>query len=81
MYQDPSILLATVLYWLRPMNPLIGLSIHLLVAAFVVGCVGCAILIPVVAFKFVAVLFEPDPPSEPATVQDLPSENLATNRN
>jgi hypothetical protein len=53
-----------------PMNPLISLLIRLLTAAFVVGCTGCAILIPVVAFKFVAVLFEPDPPAEPASSQD-----------
>jgi hypothetical protein len=43
------------------MNPLIHFLIRLLTAAFVVGSVGCALLIPVVAFKFAAVLFEPDP--------------------
>ncbi|HTF44942.1 MAG TPA: hypothetical protein VK641_13625 [Terriglobales bacterium] len=52
------------------MNPLTSLLIRLLTAAFVVGCAGCAILIPVVAFKFVAVLFEPDPPGEPASSQE-----------
>jgi hypothetical protein len=52
------------------MNPLIRLLIRLLTDAFVVGCAGCASLIPVVAFKFVAVLFEPDPPSEPASSQE-----------
>jgi hypothetical protein len=52
------------------MKPLISLLIRLLTGAFVVGCTGCAILIPVVAFKFVAVLFEPDPPAEPASSQE-----------
>ena len=52
------------------MNPLTSLLIRLLTAAFVMGCTGCAILIPVVAFKFVAVLFEPDPPGEPASSQE-----------
>ena len=52
------------------MNLVISILLRLLTIAFVVGCAGCALVIPVVAFKFVAVLFEPDPPSEPAAVQD-----------
>ena len=49
------------------MNPLISFLIRLLMAAFIAGCLGCALLIPVVAFKFVAVLFENDPaPDSPA---------------
>jgi hypothetical protein len=53
-----------------PMSPLISYPLHLLVAAFVVGACGCALLIPIVAFKFVAVLFEKDPASDSTAVQD-----------
>jgi hypothetical protein len=49
------------------MEPVIHFLIRLLSAAFVIGAAGCALLIPVVAFKFVAVLFEPDPEHDPAT--------------
>jgi len=52
------------------MSVIISFLVRLLTIAFVAGCAGCALVIPVVAFKFVAVLFEPDPPSEPAAVQD-----------
>jgi hypothetical protein len=52
------------------MSPLIGFLIRLLTIAFVTGCAGCALLIPVVAFKFAAVLFEPDPPTESAAVHE-----------
>jgi hypothetical protein len=49
------------------MQSLIHFLIRLLSAAFIVGAAGCALLIPVVAFKFVAVLFEKDPEHDPAT--------------
>jgi hypothetical protein len=52
------------------MSHLITFLIRLLVIAFVTGCAGCALLIPVVAVKFAAVLFEPDPATESATVHE-----------
>jgi hypothetical protein len=54
-------------YTVSPMQSLIHFLIRLLSAAFIVGAAGCALLIPVVAFKFVAVLFEKDPEHDPAT--------------
>jgi hypothetical protein len=44
------------------MNGPIHVLIRLLMAAFAVGAAGCVILIPVVALKFAAVVFETDPP-------------------
>jgi len=52
------------------MNASINVLIHLLMAAFVLGSAGCIVLIPVVAFRFMSVLFEKDPTNEPSTVQD-----------
>lgn len=52
------------------MNPLTSFLIRLLMAAFIAGCAGCALLIPLVAFKFVAVVFEKDPVSQSAAVED-----------
>jgi hypothetical protein len=52
------------------MNAPINVLIHLLMAAFVLGSAGCVVLIPVVALRFVSVLFEVDPTSDGATVQD-----------
>jgi hypothetical protein len=50
------------------MNAPINILIHLLMAAFIIGSAGCALLIPVVAFRFISVLFEKDPTNEPSAV-------------
>jgi hypothetical protein len=42
------------------MQPLIHVLIVLLVVLFSIGAIGCAITIPIVAFKFFSVLFEKD---------------------
>jgi hypothetical protein len=52
------------------MNASINVLIHLLMAAFVLGSAGCVVLIPVVAFRFISVLFEKDFTNEPAAVQE-----------
>jgi hypothetical protein len=51
------------------MNPQIHFLICLMTAAFVVGSVGYALSIPVVAFKIAAVLFEADPASDDASAE------------
>ena len=52
------------------MNAPINILIHLLMAAFVLGTAGCAVLIPVVAFRFLSVLFEVEPARDGTTVQE-----------
>jgi len=52
------------------MNAPINILIHLLMAAFIIGCAGCALLIPVVAFRFLSVLFEVDTVSDVAVAQE-----------
>jgi hypothetical protein len=59
----------TLVYTIFLMSPLITILIRLLTGAFIAGCAGCALLIPVVAFKFAAVLFEPDPASDTAAAE------------
>jgi hypothetical protein len=52
------------------MNASTNVLIHLLMAAFVLGSTGCVVLIPVVAFRFLSVLFEEDPASELTAAQE-----------
>jgi hypothetical protein len=44
------------------MEQLAHLLLRFLVLVFAVGAVGCAITIPIAAYRFFSVLFEPDEP-------------------
>jgi hypothetical protein len=52
------------------MNAPINFLIHLLMAGFVIGSVGCVVLIPVVAFRFASVLFEVEPANDASAIPD-----------
>lgn len=49
------------------MLPLSHLAVYGLTGVFLLGCVGAAITIPIVAFRFVSVLFEHDVEEEEGT--------------
>ena len=50
------------------MQSILASFFHILVIAFVVGMVGCVLVIPITAFRLFHVLFEKDEPEGDAAV-------------
>jgi hypothetical protein len=57
-------------YNFHTMVPISHLAVHGITGIFVLGCIGAVITIPIVAYRFVAVLFEHDAEEEPGTTPD-----------
>jgi hypothetical protein len=55
-------------------DAILGVLFKILTIFFVVGWIGCAITIPICAWKFFSVLFEKDPPSHVEVLPDYPEQ-------
>ncbi len=54
------------------MNHAIHVLVHIVMLLFMVGVAGCLLVIPVVAVKFAAVLFEKTPEAEGSGGEEQP---------